>query len=281
MSLNLKVLYGLLLGAWGGLLAWGILDLALKLEMDSPYLDAMVNGLVVGICIGVTVGAFTGIMEGNIHRIAQGTLFGLLTGLIGGVVGLFMGEWLFQAFERQQIGRLLGWAMFGLGLGLSEGLMYRSSRRLLHGSLGGVVGGFFGGLAFILIRQFLDKPIAGRAWGFAILGACIGLFVALVPTLLKSAWLKVVSSGRNEGKEYIVEKKVTTIGRADNCDLPLYDDPGLLPLHAEIHQDANGFTLYAKGPLTLNGQPVTQHPVQDEDRIGLGRVKLRFKSKKD
>lgn len=280
MSFNLKLIYGILLGAWGGVLAWVILDLGLKLEMETPYLDAIVNGLIVGVCIGILVGGFAGFIEGNLHRAGRGVFYGFLTGFLGGVVGLFVGEWLFQAFQRQEIGRLLGWTMFGLGIGLGEGLLHRSTRRLLHGSLGGLLGGLLGGGAFILVREFLDKPSAGRAWGFAILGACIGLFISLVPTLLKQAWLKVVSSGRDEGKEYIVEKRVTTLGRADSCDLPLYDDPSLLPVHAEIQQQNNGFVLQARGPLLVNGQPVTQQLIQDEDRISLGRVKLLFRTRK-
>jgi hypothetical protein len=281
MSLNLKMLYGLLIGGWGGVLAWVILDLGLRIEMGAVYQDAIVNGVIVGVCIGILVGGFAGLMEGNIHRAKRGALFGLLTGCLGGMMGLLSGEWLFQTLARQEIGRLLGWTVFGLALGLSEGLAHRSRRRLFHGSLGGLMGGLFGGMAFILIREFLDKPVAGRAWGFALLGACIGLFLGLVPILLKRAWLKVVSSGRDEGKEYIVEKQITTIGRANNCDLSLYDDTSLLPVHAEIHQQNNGFILYAKGPLTLNGQSVTRYQIQDEDRITLGQVKLRFKSREE
>jgi hypothetical protein len=278
MSLQLKMFYSALVGAWGGLLAWVILDLLLVLQMSSVWLDAMVNGLVVGVSIGVLVGAFDGLMEGNTGRLLRGLLAGLVTGFIGGAAGLLIGELLFQAFDRQVAGRLLGWAIFGLALGSSEGLAYRSGRRLLHGSLGGLLGGGLGGIAFTLIRQELERPATGRAWGFAILGAFVGLFVGLVPLILKTAWLKVVSSGRDEGKEHIVEKAITTIGRSESADMGLYGDPTLLPVHAEIRQENGRFILHSKGAVMVNGQPVNSHPLQDEDQIGLGRVKVRFRS---
>ena len=141
------------------------------------------------------------------------------------------------------------------------------------------MGGLGGGIAFTLSRQTLSRPAASRAWGFAILGAFIGLFISLIPVLLKMAWLKVVSSGRDEGKEYIITKGITTIGLSDNCDFGLYGDPTLQPVHAEIRQEQGQFTLYAQGHLTLNQTAVTHHLLQDEDRIGMGKIKVRFKSK--
>ncbi len=279
MSLNLKIFYGTLIGAWGGLIAWAILDLLLKLEMENVYMDAAVNGLVIGVCIGVLVGGFTGLTEGSISRMFKGAAVGFATGLAGGVIGLLIGEFLFQALNRNDIGRLIGWSVFGLMLGLSEGIAHRSTRSLMYGGLGGLLGGLIGGAAFTLSRQTLSRPMASRAWGFAILGAFIGLFISLIPVLLKTAWLKVVSSGRDEGKEYIISKGTTTIGLSDSSDFGLYGDSTLQPVHAEIRQEQGVFTLYAKGPLTLNQAAITQHLLQDEDRIGMGKIKVRFKSK--
>lgn len=277
MSLRLKAFYSGLVGAWGGLLAWAILDLVFHLEMADPLLDAILNGLVVGVCIGVLVGGLGGLMEGKVGPLLNGLRSGLGMGLLGGVAGLLMGELLFQLMGRQSIGRILGWAVFGLGIGMSEGLAHRSTRGMLHGSLGGLFGGALGGLAFMTIRQALERATTARAWGFAILGAFIGLFMGLVPILLKTAWLKVVSSGRDEGKERIVEKAVTTIGRNDACDLGLYGDPSILPVHAEIRQEQGQFVLHPQGPVTVNGQPVDRHFLQSEDRIGLGTAKVLFK----
>ncbi len=277
MSLRLKAFYCSIVGAWGGLLAWAILDLVFRLEMANPLLDAILNGLVVGVCIGVLVSGFIGLMEGKAGPIINGVRSGLGMGLLGGVVGLLMGELLFQLMDRQMIGRMLGWAVFGLGIGMSEGLAHRSARGMLHGSLGGLLGGALGGVAFMSIRQTLERPTTARAWGFAILGAFVGLFMGLVPILLKTAWLKVVSSGRDEGKERIVEKAVTTIGRNDACDLGLYGDASILPIHAEIRQEQGQFVLHPLGPVTVNGQPVDQRILQGEERIQLGTSEVLFK----
>lgn len=277
MSLRLRVVYGAIIGAWGGLLAWAVLDPLLALEMESALLDAVVNGIVVGVCIGLLVGAFAGLMDGKVASLARNVTSGLGMGLLGGGLGLLVGEVLFQVLDHQTIGRLLGWAMFGLGIGMSEGLAHRSTRGMFHGSVGGLLGGALGGLAFTAVRQSLERPSAGRAWGFAILGASVGLFMSLVPVLLKTAWLKVVSSGRDEGKERIVEKALTTIGRNDSCDLGLYGDPAVMPVHAEIRQEGGQFVLLPKGPVTVNGQAVDRAVLQDEDRIDLASIKVRFK----
>jgi len=278
MSLRLKLFYGAIVGAWGGLLGWAILDLLLRFESDQPYLDATVVGLVVGICIGALVGGFLGLMEGTVRRALSGIGYGLVTGLVGGVIGLLVGQALFQALGGQDYGRVAGWAIFGLGIGMGEGLAHRSARGILYGSLGGLLGGALGGLAFTAIRNALERPTTGRAWGFALLGALIGFFAGLIPLLFRKAWLKVVSSGRDEGKEYIVEKGVTTLGRSDKCDMILTGDPGVQQVHVEIRQEGGGFVLNPRAPVTVNGQEVGRHILQDEDRIGLGSVKIRFRT---
>ena len=40
--------------------------------------------------------------------------------------------------------------------------------------------------------------------------------------------------GRNEGKEYLLAKPVTTIGRSELSDIGLYGDPSIAPTHAVI-----------------------------------------------
>ena len=279
MSLNLKTFYSALVGAWGALLGWAALDLLLGLEMEEALLDALVNGLLVGGGIGLLVGALEGAMEAKLRPLLKGAALGLVLGLLGGAAGLVLGELSFQLLGENAVGRVLGWTLFGLGVGMSEGVAHRSTRRLLHGSLGGLLGGLLGGVAFTAARQLLERPTTGRAWGYTLLGGLVGLFIGLVPALLKSAWLKVVSSGRDEGRERIVEKGVTTIGSSDVCDLGLYGDPSILPVHAEVRQERGEFILYPKGPVTVNEQPVGQHVLQDEDRIGLGAVRVRFRKR--
>src|SRR3712207_8247138 len=51
-------------------------------------------------------------------------------------------------------------------------------------------------------------------------------------TLFRSqAWFRVLV-GRNEGKEYLVDKEETRIGRAELADVPLFGDPRIARTHA-------------------------------------------------
>ncbi|MGH7838225.1 MAG: hypothetical protein ACREQC_10455, partial [Candidatus Binataceae bacterium] len=49
------------------------------------------------------------------------------------------------------LGRLIGWSLMGLMLGVGVGLASLSMQNILKGGLGGVIGGFVGGLGFDLI----------------------------------------------------------------------------------------------------------------------------------
>lgn len=232
MSLVLKMIYGCLTGAWGGFMAWLVLDRVLSVKITSTYVDALFNGAIIGMCIGALIGGFGGVVEQNWKRLARGFAAGLLTGLLGGTIGLLLGEALYQAAGQAAAMRLLGWAIFGIGIGAGEGLLMRSPRRLLFGALGGVLGGVLGSLAFTQVQSALDLPGFSRALGFTILGALIGLFIGLVPVMIKSfaATLKVVSSGRNEGKEILLEgQRITRIGRDERCELGLYGDTTIQP----------------------------------------------------
>src|SRR5258708_5404612 len=61
------------------------------------------------------------------------------------------------------------------------------------------------------------------ALGFVALGVCIGLLIGLAQVILKEAWVKI-ESGRRAGKEMILAKEKTTIGRAESCDIGLFGD---------------------------------------------------------
>lgn len=281
MSLLLKMIYGCLTGAWGGFLAWALLDPLLGVAPASPYLDAVINGAVIGVCVGALIGGFGGLVERSFKQLLHGLGGGLAMGLLGGVTGLLLGEILFQSFGQAAPMRVVGWAIFGIAIGAAEGVLRRSLRRVLFGVLGGLAGGVLGSLAFMLARNALTTPGFSRALGFTILGALIGLFVGLSLLVARTfiGALKVVSSGRNEGKEILLDKDVIHIGRDDACDLGLYGDKSIQPRHAQIQRERGGFVIHPIGgaPVQVNGQPVQSHLLQKGDQIGVGREVVVFK----
>ena len=278
MSLWLKTLYSMLTGALGALAAWFILDWLLKLQPEV-YADAILNGTVVGICVGVAVNGFRGLLEFKGLPLIKGILVGFLVGIVGGNVGLLVGEVFYQNLGGSNALRIVGWAIFGITLGLTDGILAFSFKRIFYAGIGGLLGGLFGGAAFSFLASLSLFPYTSRALGFGVLGALIGLFIGLLPNVLKDAWVKVNSTGRNEGKECILDKARIVIGASEGCDLSLYGDSNVAPKHAEIVQDGKGYVLKPIGGtvVLVSGQQIRQYNLANEDTFQLGSQSLMFR----
>lgn len=86
------------------------------------------------------------------------------------------------------LGRFVGWTVLGtlVGWGLSFFVPNLAGRKA---ALGGALGGAIGGLAFLIVSR--SAGAAGALGGAAILGAAIGLMLALVEAAFREAWLEV------------------------------------------------------------------------------------------
>jgi len=132
------------------------------------------------------------------------TLGSAAAGFIAGAVG----QWLFSGVTEDSavlivLGRIAGWAIVGLllGLGVSR---FVPNLRPTRGLLGGGVGGGIGAFGFLLIGLLLGDA-AGRLAGAAIIGLCIGAMIALMDVAFREAWLEV---------EYgLGEKRTVSLGR--------------------------------------------------------------------
>jgi hypothetical protein len=165
----MRTYYYALLGAIGGLVGWQIsnllgLSFASNLYLSEALVGALI-GLSVGFCIGLGLGA--------------------------GAIGLPLSEFLFQSVGAGVIGRALGWGVFGLLIGLAEGIVGRT--QVWKGMLGGFIGGVFGGILLESVHNWLQDPLMGKAGGLVLLGACVGAFISLIAVLLSRAWLEVKS----------------------------------------------------------------------------------------
>ena len=285
MSLRLKMIYSCLTGAWGGYVAWVLLDLLLGMQAENVYWYALINGVTISVCIGVLMSGFEGAMERNRAVLLRRLGSGLVAGLVGGISGGLLGEWLFQQFAQATLVLVIGWALFGLAIGVGEGVLIGSWRRMLLGALGGLVGGVLGSLAFLWVGQTLALPAFSRALGFTLLGAFIGLFIGLIPVVASGVLgalgtLKVISSGRHEGKEILLDKPLISIGRDDGCDLGLYGVADVQPRHAEVQREPAGYVVRRlhNASLWVNGQPVQQQILHSGDRIRAGGAEILFRA---
>jgi hypothetical protein len=225
----------------------------------------------------------------------------VLIGAGGGLVGGFMGQGFYQFFDSKWGSLLvLGWVLTGLLIGAAPaafdflGAVLRneerrgSKRKLRNGLLGGATGGLAGGVLSLLLHRMwggvFPNTEAQSLWspsatGFVALGSCIGLAVALAQIILREAWLRV-EAGFRPGRQILLTRAETTIGRAESCDVGLFGDPTVEKLHARIVRQGDQWLLSDAGTPSgtlLNGQRVTGPTVlHTGDRIGVGGSVLSF-----
>lgn len=282
-------------GAIGGLLGWALISLALRFETTSTpllFLKDALLGALVGLCIGLAIGAAEQTADGWARRKLPRIGLSGLIGLGAGLVGLVVGEAIFLAAGGGVWPRAVGWSLFGLLLGVGQWPVTRLRSKGLHAGLGGLLGGLIGGatyerLSLVLLGLGAGREMAltaGGAVGLVILGACIGLLIGLVETILRRAWLRFLY-GPLEGKTFTLDSRrpLVTLGRSDVCDILLRHDPEAGAVHAVISAQGGAFTLTARdGAVMLRNagasQPVTAHLLQPGDTLQIGRSRFVFES---
>lgn len=293
-----RIARNVIFGAIGGLAGWAVITLALRFEITSTPLlllkDALLGALV-GLCIGLALGAADQTTDGWARR--KFPRIGL-SGLIGfgaGLVGLVIGEVIFLWAGGGVWPRAVGWAIFGLLLGVGQWSVTGLQNKGVYAGLGGLLGGLIGGatyerLSLALLGLGAGREIAltvGGAVGLVILGACIGLFIGLVETILRRAWLRCLY-GPLEGKTFTLDssRPIITLGRSDACDIMLRHDPEVGAVHAAIATNSGAFTLTPRdGPVMLRTaaaiQLVTTRILQPGDTIQIGRSRFVFETGAD
>lgn len=287
-------------GGLGGLLGWLLFGVLVPRDASATN-QALLGGALVGGAIGYLVVAGEAIRDGAVLRVLRLASIGVVLGAAGGALGMLVGD----AVNYGLVGRLganrgnvvvfvgtlfargLGWLCLGVAIGLSEGIAARSLGRMSYSTLGGTIGGFVGGAtfgAFYLLS--LNRPEQAGVWsavGLIILGACIGSLSALVRAAFQPASVRVLA-GWQEGREYGLDKDVSSLGRDEHVDIPLFRDMRVEKRHATIRREGNRYLLWNEGAppewTRVNGEPVVQcRELHDGDRIQLGQVVLRFQAR--
>jgi hypothetical protein len=302
MSFRLFIFYCSLCGAWAAFAGW-----ALGRQPDIP--DDVWQAGVKAMCLGLLVALALGLVDTlwnysrQFGQVLLRVVVVVVVGGVGGFAGGSVGQLLYRSTE-QTIFLVLGWTVTGLLIGASIGVYdllagllrqqggRRGARRkLLNGLLGGTAGGILGGSLYGLLGEAwsnlfrnkgedaLEKLWSPSALGFVVLGACIGLLIGLAQVILKEAWVKI-EAGFRRGREMILSKSETTIGRAEACDIGLFGDSGVARLHARIIQQGDRYVLAdggSEGGTYLNDQRIVQPtPLHSGDVIRLGNSVLCF-----
>ncbi len=296
MSFKLFIYYCALCGAWAAFLGWG-LGWAIKGNEGGLGAD-VVKGLFLGLTVAMALGVLDAVWNLTGHRYAQVVQRGLFLGALGAVAGLLgaaFGHWLVY-LTHNAFFVILGWTLVGLVIGAAVGFydfLARTMagdtsgggvRKVMNGLIGGTSGGALGGFLFVFLGRGVGS-LSGHdlrissALGFVALGACIGLFIGLAQVILKEAWI-TVESGRRAGREMILSKDETTIGRAEACDLGLFGDNAIEKMHARIVLKKGRYLLAdaeTPGGTFLNDRRIDNPtPLTSGDAIRVGGCVLRF-----
>lgn len=245
--------------------------------------------------IGLFLGLGEGIYYGSGRQAAKNAAIGAGISLVLGFVSGYLSQWLYSALMQNTESefamafiRGISWAVMGLGIGFSAGLLKPEKKRMLFCMLGGLLGGFLGGFVFNYICDIpwailgeTDDGIIPRAVGITATGLLVGLGVGLLEQFAKSAWLKVIR-GEFEGKEYLVFAGTTSIGNNGRNTIVLFKDKLVGEHHCDIIQEGNRYVLVDCGtPLgtVVNGMRVSRHVLRQGDAIAVGNSVLVFNMK--
>jgi pSer/pThr/pTyr-binding forkhead associated (FHA) protein len=317
MSLQARTVLNLIAGAVGGFLAWLLVDptgwfsslfdngLVMSEYSAEWWLQVFFGGIVGGV-IGFLLGLVNALGDDSAQMRLRGALVHTAIGFAGGSVGIGLGQIVYGIIAPRSAGtgiitpgdfvlvlvaRALGWSVIGAGIGLAQGAARRSAKVVRQGVFGGCVGGLIGGVLFQCAATTIQSPHIARLLGIVSIGSCTGLFIGLVQAFFRRAWIRVVL-GRNEGKEYLIDKPVVVIGRSELADIGLFGNPSIMPHQCALEQVGGRYRLRAifeepparrgvgQADVKVNGAVVNPDVwLTDGDTIVIGDRTLRFLEK--
>jgi hypothetical protein len=285
MSRLMRLYYYGVLGAIGGVIGWHFSNMLGLSFVSNVYISEIVVGALIGLCIGILIGLGEGILTRNpLHALRTGLFSGVM-GLVGGAIGLPIAEFLFQVLGGQAFGRALGWGIFGLLIGLAASA--NSGSQIWKGALGGFLGGVLGSLLLDSARNWLQDPLIGKAAGLLLMGASVGVFIAMIVFLLSKAWIEV-DTGKLKGTEFILDKFLKENGPsafigsdALKADIVL-PDPDIAPQHAMIKGADTHFNIkdMSLSGTFVNNRQIEQAKLKNNQKIRLGNTQLIYHEKR-
>lgn len=293
-----SILFKAIAGMIAGLAAWAIVE-PFKPALYSEAWGNFESALMFfwAIFLGATVGFMSGYQRGSRTHALKECGLSALFALVGIIIFRSLAApftALIGAGPLTIIGRIGAIGIIGAGLGGGIGIATFVPRRGIQGLVGGLIGGAVAGGLFDIVGAFasgLDLTLhhvkqgsvgevgaIPRALTSIIMCGAIALMIGIIEALSRSAWLRL-ELGRNEGKEWALDKPVMTIGRFERADIPLFGDQGVAPQHAVIQKQGGSYVLIDQGSQMgtgVNGQRVQQVMLNPGDAIQIGGFNLRF-----
>jgi hypothetical protein len=281
----MRTYYYAVLGAIGGLVGWQFSNLLGLSFISNIYLSEAIVGALIGLSIGFFIGIAEGVLTLNLVQAGKAGLIGGGFGLAAGMIGLPLGELFFQVAGAGWLGRVLGWSIFGVLIGLAEGVS--GKKQAWKGMLGGLIGGAFGGLLLESSYTWLKDPLTGKITGLILLGASTGAFISLIVVLLAKAWLEV-TSGKLKGTEFILDKfmrqggPAIAIGSSALKSEIVFPDPDIAPQHAMLTSDGINFSIkdMSMSGTFIDNKRVERGQLVNGQLIRMGNTELVYHEKR-
>ena len=243
--LNDKVLLYACLGAAGGCVGSIIgelpLDITARMASTSRLVLVLSSAAFVAVAAaGIAIALF---WAEELHRRSQKKLFPLLlhalpVGAIAGAIGGGTAELIYGTMPdgpfREFIIRPMCWGLMGglVGFWLSRSIPNLGSNR---GLLGGMIGGVAGGAGFLLFANLIQAVLFARFLGMGLLGAALGLAIALVERMFSEASLEIIWAPSQTSMMTLGENPISIGGGDDHIRIK-----GLKPHAASVVlQDGN------------------------------------------
>jgi len=285
MKRQMRTYYYAIFGAIGGLIGWLASNLLGLSFTSNLYVSEAIVGALVGLSIGLLIGITEGVLTRNIIQILKSGLFSGLLGAVAGAIGLPLSEFLFQKLGGGLAGRALAWGLFGLLLGLAQGVVGKS--QAWKGMLGGLLGGGLGGALLEISHIYFANPLTGKMIGLLLLGASVGAFISLIVILLSRAWLEL-TSGKLKGTEFILDKfmrrggPAITIGSSPLKSEIVLPDPDIAPQHAILTGDGAHFTIkdMSLSGTFINKQRIERMVLANRQIIRMGNTEMVYHEKR-
>lgn len=302
MSTALRRLVISILGLLAGAAAWPLMELILSYQQIFPsyFLFSLAQGALFGIVMGAFFGSGEGLTAKERGKIISGTLTGMATGVVGGIIGFIAGQGVlflvvqnaFTSYHTQQLiavplARVVGWAILGVAVGVSEGVRARSLKKSLVGVGGGFIGGVLGGASIEYLRTLYPELLYTRLIGLAIFGLLIGVCYSLLERRVSLGVLRVLNGSRR-GKEYSFAQNRFSIGSDQHNDIVLSGYSHVAPKHARFR--VRGKDVYVQKiddpeqntvahKIFVNERPVeNEQLLKYEDVIQIGSAKLFYRT---
>jgi hypothetical protein len=232
--------------------------------------------------IGAAMSVSQGISERNPEKSGQAALLAIPASLVGGFIAGVIAQSVYAPLAESglpnEIPRAVGWAIAGGLGGAAVGAGFRSFIRVRNCAIGGLAGGFVGGLAFNTVGEIVGSGFSSRLVGITLIGALMGLAVGLIDKVTVTSFIEQTM---REGApiRFSLFDQSTILGCAGNVGITVKGDPNVSEHHLRLTKQGSSLGFQCVGnafPITVNGQQATSGMLNNGDVFIVGNTQLRY-----